>query len=196
MVDRKATPAPATQRPGGRTERNRQAVHSAVLELLKESGPSFTYNDLAERSGVSRRTLHRRWPDRTELIAETLRADYGQFEVLFSGDVATDLREYALRFRDFSARPTTVLVDGLAALAPDAGLAHLSRSAFEQSTVDVRAILADAVQHGRLSAEADIGIILTMLISPIVVSSSILREPLTDEEVTTLVEHVLRAAGA
>ncbi|MET8978135.1 TetR/AcrR family transcriptional regulator C-terminal ligand-binding domain-containing protein [Streptomyces sp. NPDC004539] len=195
-MDQNATPAPATQRPGGRTERNRQAVHGAVLELLKDHGPSFTYHDLAERSGVSRRTLHRRWPDRTELIAETLRADYGRLEVPFTGDVATDLREYALRFRDFAARPTSVLVDGLAALAPDAELAHLSKASFEQSTADVRAILADAAQHGRLSAEVDLDTILNMLMSPIVVSCSILREPLTDDEVTTLVEHVLRAASA
>lgn len=181
------------RRPGGRTERNRQAVYAAVIEALGTEGLAFTYQDVADRAGVSRRTLHRRWPDRDELIAEALRADYDHFRMTPSGRLDDDLRVFALRFRDFTASPTAVMIDGLAAVSPDRGFAQLSRSAFEQSAAPLFEALQRASEESRISADVDMKTVMTMLISPIVVSSSIMRQPLTDDEVHLLVDHVLRA---
>lgn len=184
------------RRPGGRTERNRLAVYAAVIEAMRSEGLAFTYQDVAERAGVSRRTLHRRWPDRNDLIAESLRADYDQFQVSLSGSLDGDLREFALRFRDFAMSPTTILIDGLAAISPDRDFAQLSRTAFEQSTTPIIEALRRAADTSQIAPDVDIDTVLSMLISPIVVASSIMHDPPTDADVHLLVDHVLRAVTA
>ncbi|MGN0063980.1 MAG: TetR/AcrR family transcriptional regulator [Nocardioides sp.] len=187
-------PRHGTARPGGRTELNRIAVHDAVIAELQARGLDFSYSDLAQRSGVSRRTLHRRWPDRTELIHDALRSAYGDFAFTATGDLAADVHEFARRFRDFSTRPTTILVDGLAALAPDDELSRLSRRAFGSHTVALRTVVADARRARHLDDGAEVDTLLLMLISPIVVSSTILRAPMSDPDLARLADLVVRAA--
>lgn len=186
-------PRHGTARPGGRTELNRIAVLDAVIAELQAHGLDFTYSDLAQRSGVSRRTLHRRWPDRTELVHDALRSAYGDFAFTATGDLTADVHDFARRFRDFSTRPTTILVDGLAALAPDDELSRLSRRAFASHTVALRAVVADARRARSLDDGPEVDTLLLMLISPIVVSSTILRHPMTDADVARLADAVVRA---
>ncbi|MFE0025684.1 TetR/AcrR family transcriptional regulator [Amycolatopsis sp. NPDC059021] len=65
-----ATELPGTQRPGGRTERTRLAVLHATLDLLAERGYSeLTVDAVAERSGVHKTTVYRRWKSAEGLVA-------------------------------------------------------------------------------------------------------------------------------
>ncbi|MEV6908892.1 TetR/AcrR family transcriptional regulator [Amycolatopsis sp. NPDC051071] len=62
-----------TQRPGGRTERTRQAVLHATLALLAERGfGELTVDAVAERSGVHKTTVYRRWSSPDGLVAAAL----------------------------------------------------------------------------------------------------------------------------
>lgn len=62
-----------TQRPGGRTERTRQAVLHATLDLLAERGfGELTVDAVAERSGVHKTTVYRRWSSPDGLVAAAL----------------------------------------------------------------------------------------------------------------------------
>lgn len=69
-----ADEAPAgTLRPGGRTARVRQAVLRATGDVLAEKG--FSHLDLAEvaeRAGVGKTTVYRRWGSAAGLVAELL----------------------------------------------------------------------------------------------------------------------------
>ncbi|MFV1971824.1 MAG: TetR/AcrR family transcriptional regulator, partial [Acidimicrobiia bacterium] len=50
------------QRPGGRTERTRNAVLSAAYEVVAEDGYNgLTVEAVAERSRVHKTTIYRRW---------------------------------------------------------------------------------------------------------------------------------------
>lgn len=188
--------AAKTPRPGGRTERNRVAVHRAVIAALQEQGPNFSYTDLADRSGVSRRTIHRRWPDRDALLFDVLQEEYGSFSFTPTGDLAQDLREFGLKFRDFSAKPTTILVDGLSALSPDTELSSISARAFTEYTRPLRRTLVSTRTERGLKGTKDLQVLLMMLIAPITASSSILRSPMTDEAVERLAHLVHQAALA
>ena len=55
-------------RPGGRTERVRQSVANAVLQLIKDGKTDFTITDVAEYSGIARSTIYARWPGREQLL--------------------------------------------------------------------------------------------------------------------------------
>ncbi|MFC5234232.1 TetR/AcrR family transcriptional regulator [Pseudonocardia zijingensis] len=64
-----------TRRPGGRTARTRAAVLAAVeAELLDHGFDGLSVDAVAERSGVHRATVYRRWRDVGGLLADALAA--------------------------------------------------------------------------------------------------------------------------
>ena len=64
-----------TRRPGGRTARTRAAVLAAVeAELLDHGVDGLTVDAVADRSGVHRATVYRRWRDVGGLLADALTA--------------------------------------------------------------------------------------------------------------------------
>jgi AcrR family transcriptional regulator len=64
-----------TRRPGGRTARTRAAVLAAVEAALLDHGfDGLTVDAVAERSGVHRATVYRRWRDVGGLLADALDA--------------------------------------------------------------------------------------------------------------------------
>lgn len=63
---------PGQVRPGGRTEQVRQEVALSVLALIQAGRADFSYNEVAEISGVNKTTLYRRWPQRSDLLREAL----------------------------------------------------------------------------------------------------------------------------
>lgn len=65
---------PGTVRTGGRSARVRAAILAAALAELTEHGyAGVSAASVADRAGVNRTTVHRRWPDRAELVADALR---------------------------------------------------------------------------------------------------------------------------
>ena len=61
----------AVARPGGRSADVTQRVNEAVLELLVEGGSAAcSYARVAERSGIDRSTLYRRYPDQWEMMID------------------------------------------------------------------------------------------------------------------------------
>ncbi|SLJ99193.1 TetR/AcrR family transcriptional regulator [Novosphingobium mathurense] len=102
-------------RPGGRTEKVRQIVADTVLQLIKDGSGEFTMLEVAERSGVARSTLYARWPTREALIAEALSEHNAIFKVEPRADWREHLHAIAVAFRDFSARPDEIAINGMIA---------------------------------------------------------------------------------
>lgn len=82
-------------RPGGRTARHTQLILDAAVDLLVEGGmPSLTFQAVAERAGVSRATMYRRWPSTAHLAAEAIRARANaSIRVPNLGSLAADLSD-------------------------------------------------------------------------------------------------------
>ena len=63
----------ATRRPGGRSARVRAAVMTAAMQELAEYGcAGMSAARIADRAGVNRTTVHRRWPNLEDLVSEAL----------------------------------------------------------------------------------------------------------------------------
>ena len=95
------------RRPGGRTAEVTQRVHDAIIALLIEGGvQACTFSAVADRAGVERSTLYRRFPDRWEAIIDALMARAGA-EVMpqLSDNFADDLRSVLRRLRDALKSP-------------------------------------------------------------------------------------------
>ncbi|WFN93257.1 TetR/AcrR family transcriptional regulator [Gordonia sp. LUNF6] len=61
------------RRPGGRSARVVAAVHQATLEILAEVGyAGLQLTDVADRAGVNKTTVYRRWSTKAALIGDIL----------------------------------------------------------------------------------------------------------------------------
>ena len=88
---RRANASASTGRP--RSEEAHRAILDATLELLVEVGFSaLTVEGVAQRAGVGKATIYRRWPSKLPLVVEA----FGQlpgFEDVDAGSLEEDLKE-------------------------------------------------------------------------------------------------------
>ena len=102
-------PAAATTCVDPRFTRSKQALESALIELMEEKGfDAITVNDLCVRAGLNRGTFYNHYHDKEALLVElenTLLADLACFETSLRGIEVRDL----VRFRG-AKRPIPSLV--------------------------------------------------------------------------------------
>lgn len=94
-------------RPGGRSARVQESVHTAVRELEAESGrASLTVPLIAARAGVTPSTIYRRWGDLHELLSDVavqrLRPEAPPED---RGNFKADLTTWAEQFLDEMSSP-------------------------------------------------------------------------------------------
>jgi AcrR family transcriptional regulator len=85
------------RRPGGRSARVRAAILAATMaELAATSYEALRIEDVADRAGVHKTTIYRRWPTKAELVADaTLDHSATAVPMPDTGSLAGDLRALA-----------------------------------------------------------------------------------------------------
>lgn len=107
--------APATaaraRRPGGRSARVRDAVYTAVGQLVGEGQrDTMTIPQVAERAGVNPTSIYRRWGSIEALLEEVAVAALTQDEPLpDTGTIAGDLQAWAAIIADDIGRPARIV---------------------------------------------------------------------------------------
>ena len=111
-----------TLRPGGRSARVQESIHTAVRELLEEQDrASVTVPQIAARAGVTPSTIYRRWGDLSALLADVALARMQpETESAKTGSLAGDVRAWAEQYLDemSSAPGRNMLRDVQASLKP------------------------------------------------------------------------------
>jgi AcrR family transcriptional regulator len=89
-------PAPPPRRRGRpRRAAARQAIVDATLQLLAERGfQAATMDAIADRAGVSKNTIYRRWTSKEELIADALSELTASAELSSDGEIHVLLLEH------------------------------------------------------------------------------------------------------
>ena len=89
-------------RPGGRSARVQESVHSAVRALLEEQDrATVTVPQIATRAGVTPSTIYRRWGDLSALLADVALARMRpDTEPADTGSLRGDLRAWAEQYLD------------------------------------------------------------------------------------------------
>jgi AcrR family transcriptional regulator len=163
------------QRPGGRTERIRKQAAKAALELIHSGSIDFNYQDLADRSGVSKVTLYRRWPKPADLVREAIKEHNALLKLpkpkSWSGDVELFLR----RLATFLAEPAELTMNIALIAHPTAEASALMKSQWEPVQQKIVGIAQAAQQKGELPKDIDPTALMLLLMSPILVMSILER---------------------
>lgn len=180
------------RRPGGRTADTTNRVHEAIVQLLVESGvEACTFSAVAERAGVERSTLYRRFPDRWDAIIDALMAvaaadlmpDLGES---FAGDLTSVLR----KLRDVLETPIgqAVLTAAIALRANDGN--DYPRAYFDRRMAQLDPMFDTAIARGELSPEVDREALFTFAAGPIYFRTFIVSRPVDDDFVHDVVSKV------
>jgi AcrR family transcriptional regulator len=183
-------------RPGGRNERNRRAVAEAVLAMLAEGRVELAAAEIADRSGVHRSTVYRRWPHRADLVREALTVHTRDLAVPDTGSWAGDVYALARELAAFCARPAEVAMNAVLATGADPELAALLRAHWEPLFVEFAVVVDRSVERGELASDVDPAAILNLLIAPLLVDTVLLRTPTSPERVRALADTLGRLGSA
>lgn len=158
-----------TRRGRGRPRREGadEQILSIAMELLREKGyRDLTVDAVAERAGVAKTTVYRRWPSKGALVAAALTppapAETEDPEVM--------LREIAATLRLIGAADD------------DAGMLDVVRAAIAPRRESLRDLLAKTNEDAALVADALIGALLVRLF--------VTSEEITDEVVRDLIARI------
>ncbi|MFL6740547.1 MAG: TetR-like C-terminal domain-containing protein [Sphingomicrobium sp.] len=157
------------RRPGGRTADVTQRVHEAVRGLLIEGGTqACTYSSIAERAGIERSTLYRRYPDRWDMLIDAFIELAGTDVVptpgeSFAEDLESVLRKLATLLRSPVGPAMLTVAAELRADSRD----DVSRAFFDRRVAQLDPMFDAAIARGELPADVDREALFTFAAGPI-----------------------------
>ena len=197
-------PAPEDARRGARPPgrprdaRRDEAILAATLALLQEQGYSgLTIDGVADRAGVGRPTIYRRWPSKPALVVAAL-VDSARLAVpeRDTGSLRRDLiavqrHQVELMSSPVSRRVTAGLI---ADLASDP---HLAETYVSQYLAPRRAtvwqVLQRGVDRGELAADVDFAFIYDLLVGPLFMRAVVWGQPLPRDAAEKTADVILAA---
>jgi AcrR family transcriptional regulator len=187
-------------RPGGRSARVREAVLEAVhAELVDRGYLGMTVENVADRAGVHKTTVYRRWGTVDVLIADALdrgrdvgwtAPDTGSVE----GDLVALAREVVDTFTDPVLSRVPIALVAAALQSSRAGRAKRDYYAARHAAAEV--IAARAVERGELPPLADPAELVRQTCAPLFYRVFVSGEPLDHATADRAARAALAAARA
>lgn len=193
-----AFPVPALRgRP--RSERSHRAILDAANQLLEERGfVDLTMDEVAQRAGVSKATIYRRWPTKGTLVFEAFSADFLARQPLpdtgsLRGDLLVMLRCWIKAVQGTVTGRT--LIGLIAEVQRDPELAEIWRERFVGPVrAQHRLVIDHALDRGEVSADSDPEVLLDLLFGPAYHRLLQSHLPLSDRFAQAVIETVVAGA--
>ncbi|MGR6999329.1 TetR-like C-terminal domain-containing protein [Yinghuangia aomiensis] len=165
----------------------------AVLDFFRAGVTDFSHTDVAERAGVHRTTVYRKWPTRAALVREALTVHSRRLPAPDTGTWRGDVHELCAFLLDFLEDPversTSVLL--MAGQEPD--FSEVLVEAWHPFIDQVTAMVARGVQRGEIREGTDPGVVGTLIAGPLVMHAHVLHTRPTPEHFDGIVEAIVRA---
>ena len=189
-----------TTRPGGRTARTRDAVLAATLAELAEHGyAQLTVEQIAQRSGVHKTTVYRRWGGVDGLLVDALgSAGDADWDPPDTGSLLGDLialnAELLAAFTDpvASAVPTAVISAAFQSEAASGALRAFYQDRYQRCAIAV----TRAIERGEIPGGTDPIEVVRASVAPVFHRLFISREPVGDADVRRAAAATVAAAKA
>ena len=165
-----ADEAPRRGRP--RSKKFDESILAATLELAGEVGiKGMSMDDLAQRAGVSKATIYRRWPSKEILVLQALQSSLQPLDDVDTGEVVEDLRQclgQMIARMSKKDRMNDVLPHLIEMATHDATLRSAVDDYVQDRRVPVLQVLERAIGRGELPADIDVEMVLDALLGPII----------------------------
>lgn len=173
-----------------RIERTRRVVLDAAAELLATEG-LVTIDSISERSGVSRSTIYRHWPERHQLFIEAFDHICDLASPPDTGSLEGDLRWLAEELaRGLTDQPWGRSLGALVgAAAHDEDVRTAQRDFNKRRRATDRLIFERAVQRGELDPDLDLELVVTRFVAPFFFAHLVAHSDLDE----TFVENIVQA---
>ncbi|MER7176012.1 TetR/AcrR family transcriptional regulator [Streptomyces mesophilus] len=192
--------APGTVRPGGRTARVRAAVLDAAGDALAEHGfTGFDLAEVAQRAGVGKTTVYRRWGSATALVADLLADMAEQSEPRSDhGALLDDLRANARLVRRTLTDPrqSRLFRAVIAAASCDASAADALHRFYAVRIEEWAPCVELAVQRGELPTGTDAHEVVRAVSAPLYYRFLASGDPLDEAAADRAAEAAVAAAKA
>ena len=168
-TDARSNGAQSAGRP--RSEVAHKAILEATLELLAEVGFSaLTVEGVAQRAGVGKATIYRRWASKLPLVVEAF-GELPAFEDVDTGTLAGDLKAMLTQYlRNFLATPLATVYPSLAAeRRHNPELGELLDPLLRNRRRPLDAALRRAVTRGELASDLDLELASDLIVGPVAV---------------------------
>jgi AcrR family transcriptional regulator len=192
----RTTPTETRRRPGGRSARVRRAVLDATIDAVAHSGVvGLTVEDIADRSGVHKTTVYRRWPSLDDLVVEALldRAEE-HVPVPDKGNLRSDLLAFVGAVAANITSPTGRALISATGQGGSAALDRLREQFWTSRFALVRTILDRARDRGEISPTVDPDLLIELVVAPLYFRLLISHKPLSPKFRADVVDAVLRSA--
>jgi len=151
------------------------SVARAVLEIYREGHVAFGVAEVAERSGVHRATIYRRWPTRAQLLREALTLYTSDLAMPDTGSFRRDLRLLAKKLTVIFSDPLVMAMNGAIASGSDPELAEVAVEHWTPVFDEISRTIERAVKRGEAPAAVDAGLLSYLLVSPLLVHTVLLH---------------------
>ena len=193
------TVSPLDQAPSRRGRPRRadadEVIIRATIELLQELGVAGLSMDLlAQRAGVGKATIYRRWDSKEAVILHALRMSDTPIPVPDEGTLRDDLNAYldAVVRHYHPGRGSDILPHLIEASCYDEALRASLDEHNRQRQATVRLLLQRGIERGELAADTDIDLLVDVLIGPFLYRRLITGAPLDGDFTRRLVDFALR----
>jgi len=179
------------RRPGGRTADVTARVHRAITELVLEGGfDACTFSAVAERAGIDRSTLYRRFPDRFDAIIDTWMTR-AQIDVTPDpgGSFPADLMSVLRRIVKLLESPAGPALMKIAAELKSRTIAD-PRAYFDVRMTQLAPMFEAAIARGELAAEVDREGLFSFAAGPIYFRMFIAGRKIDDDFLHAIVSNV------
>jgi AcrR family transcriptional regulator len=184
----------------GRGEKVRTAVHAATISELAEVGcAALTIESVAQRAGVHKTTVYRRWKDREALVVDAI-ADHVQASVPVpdTGAIDGDMRELARGLVAWLQSPVgdALVMTMVAAEGLDPEIVQTRKEFYKIRFKQAGIVVDRAIARGELPAGTDATEVLKTLVAPIFFRHVVHPEPIGDAVADQAARVALTAAQA
>ena len=166
----------------------------ATMQLIAEHDVSGVSVDMiAEKTGVSKPTIYRRWPSRDDLIVAAMAVlEYPHIDP-DTGSLRQDLTVLLEMLVEFLNRPDggKVYASFLNAAIRNPKLAALSREVTRQARSQYEAVIERAIARGDIKPDVGIEVLVDALISPFIYKRIAEDKPPRREDVGRILDLIL-----
>lgn len=169
-----------------------RVLEAAMTEMRAHGYDGLSVDRVAERAGVAKTTIYRRWPSKAELVMAMITELTSGVPFDPSGDPRGDLTEFVAGIAAaLDTIPTTLIADLVAAAAREPRVGEGVRALWADRHSTVAAAIGQAQADGLMPAYADPRVIVDQLVGALYYRLLVTGEPIDPAYVSLLVRSTL-----